>query len=285
MIAATTSKRLSRAIFAVAAVSVLALLPWLSRIEPLLASAVLLALCVLTAMAASASIQTLSVMAGSIAALVGGMLFSAAPALSGALLLGLIYAERTYRVRGRREQGLHLVLALIGGALSASLCAHYLDVSITTRGVAYSLVAVLVMLPFVLEADDPLAHELQNLGAELGGAVGELLRTGAGLRRDGDPGLLDKSTCREVRASWTSLISVARARARIETNRAARSAHRLALIARLDGRIEQHVTALGRTFTAAQEVRAAEASLDDEALRNVETSGESLEQISRALVD
>jgi hypothetical protein len=275
---------LSRVIFAVGAVSVLAFLPWLSRIEPLIASAVLLGLCVLTAMAASASIQTLSVMAGSVAALVGGMLFSAAPALSGALLLGLIYAERTCRVRGRREQGLHLVLALIGGALSASLCAHYLDVSFSTRGVAYSLVAVLVMLPFVLEADDPLAHELQNLGAELGGEVGELLRTGAGLRRDGDSGLLDKSTRREVRASWTSLIGVTRARARIETNRA-RSAHRLALIARLDGRIEQHVTALGRTFTAAQEVRAAEASLDDVALRNVETSGESLEQISRALVD
>jgi hypothetical protein len=45
------------------------------------------------------------------------------------------------------------------------------------------------------------------------------------------------------------------------------------------------VKALSRMYTAVDEARAAEASLDDGALRSIETSGESLEQMSRAIVE
>jgi hypothetical protein len=290
-----------RVVLAAAGVSCFALLPHTTKVEPLLSAAMLLGLCVLLSVAASASIQSLSLMAGSLAALAAGTVFGTSPALGGALLLGLAYSERTLRVRGRASRAVHVGLALLAGGMAAALAAHYIDIPVTTRIVTAAILAVLVMLPLVVEAEDALAHELDALAHELDGLAGKpsaqiaaKLREAAALRRDGDPRLLDVSTQREVSASWRTLLGVARARVRIEiqapeiqvssVNRAG-SAHRLALIARLESSIEQHVTALGRTFTAAQEVRAVEASLDDSALRNVETSGESLEQMSRALVD
>jgi hypothetical protein len=53
----------------------------------------------------------------------------------------------------------------------------------------------------------------------------------------------------------------------------------------VDERIGEHVKALSRAYTAAGAAQAAEASLDDAALRGVEHAGESLEEVSRAIVD
>jgi hypothetical protein len=46
-----------------------------------------------------------------------------------------------------------------------------------------------------------------------------------------------------------------------------------------------YVTALSRAYTAVDTVHAAELGLDDAALKNVETAGESLDEVSRAMVD
>ena len=64
-----------------------------------------------------------------------------------------------------------------------------------------------------------------------------------------------------------------------------RRGQRDTIIARLDQRIGEHVQALERALTAADEARAAELSADDHALRNVENAGESLDEVSNALVD
>lgn len=61
--------------------------------------------------------------------------------------------------------------------------------------------------------------------------------------------------------------------------------HRHAVIARLDARIEAHVATLARAYTAADTAQAAEVSLDDGALRVVETTGESLEQMTEAICE
>jgi len=57
------------------------------------------------------------------------------------------------------------------------------------------------------------------------------------------------------------------------------------VLRRVDERIGDHVKALSRAYTAAGAARAAEASLDDAALRSVETAGDSLEALSRAMVE
>ena len=58
-----------------------------------------------------------------------------------------------------------------------------------------------------------------------------------------------------------------------------------AVMKRVDERIGDHVKALSRAYTAAGAARAAETSLDDAALRGTENAGESLEQVSRAIVE
>lgn len=53
----------------------------------------------------------------------------------------------------------------------------------------------------------------------------------------------------------------------------------------IDQKIADHVAALTRAYTAVDTARAAELGLDDEAARGVDAVGETLEEVSRALVD
>jgi hypothetical protein len=52
-----------------------------------------------------------------------------------------------------------------------------------------------------------------------------------------------------------------------------------------DRKLADHVAAIARAVAADGTARAAEAGLDDAALRTAETHGESLEEASRAIVD
>src|SRR5262249_17549198 len=123
------------------------------------------------------------------------------------------------------------------------------------------------------------------------------LREGAELRRAADATLLDRSTARQVKKTWAALLRLAEARGRLERNVLAR--HRTAIesatngpaaraatgVNRVDERIAEHVAVLARAYAAVDTARAAEASLDDAALRSVETVGESLESMSKAIVE
>jgi hypothetical protein len=53
----------------------------------------------------------------------------------------------------------------------------------------------------------------------------------------------------------------------------------------VDAKLADHVTALSRAYTAVDTAHAAELGLDDAALKHVETASESLDEVSRALVD
>ena len=50
-------------------------------------------------------------------------------------------------------------------------------------------------------------------------------------------------------------------------------------------RLTEHVTILSRAYTAVDTARAAAAGLDDADLRTVESMGDSLEDVSRAMVE
>ena len=63
------------------------------------------------------------------------------------------------------------------------------------------------------------------------------------------------------------------------------AARAASVVKRVDDRITEHVAALARAYAAAGTARAAEASLDDAALRSVESVGESLESMTKAIVE
>ena len=57
------------------------------------------------------------------------------------------------------------------------------------------------------------------------------------------------------------------------------------MIRRVDQRIAEHVDSLNRMYTAADAASAAGLSLDDAALRSVETTLETLDEVSKAMME
>jgi MFS family permease len=252
----------------------------------------LVALGVMLAIAASGVPSALAVAGGAAGAFAGGVLASASPAAAGAALVALCYGERTSRVRGRRAVALHIGAALLGGALAGIAASSFSAAPLTVRAIAVVVAAVLLALPLLIGADDPMAHALDQAASDLepGGAktTSAALREGAELRRAQDDELLDRKTVKQLRRTWASLLRLAEARVRlvrVSEGPGSAAAVSGAVAKRLDERIAEHVAALSKAIAAAGAARAAEVSLDDTALRGVETAGESLEQVSRAIVD
>lgn len=274
------------------AVSFLFGLEPLSRTWGTLPSAALLVLAGVVFAVAASGAHALAVAAGAAGALAFGLLSPLSAGAAGAAIVALGFGERSLRVRDSSARALHLGLAILGGALAGAISAHHADATLTVRAVVIVVAAVLVALPLLVEADDPVAHGLELLAVELPGEVGQRLHEGAQLRRtvEGpavEEGLLDADTRRHAAQTWRGLLELATARARLERKptTAEQRAHGDALRRRLDDRIGAHVTALTRIYTAADEARAAEVSLEDTALRRVESTGESLEEVSRAIVE
>jgi len=335
--------------------------------------------------------NAVSVAAGALGAFAAGALAAGAlaevsaevsAAAAGAALLSFCFAERTWRVRGRLPRLAHVGTALLAGGAAGWLTASYATADPLVALVVLVVAAVLAGMPLWIEADDPVAHALDGLGASVGEPAKSSLFEGAQLRRGTDPSLLDRATRDGVRKTWRNLLVLARTRARLEHTSAARIAfantaragasvpvavmvteptaccandalstteplsqqraleaagvnppmdselptststvgeelaasedtvaseetavgkntapalartsqllprsHRRAVLARLDARIAEHVATLARAYTAADTAHAAEVSLDDGALRAVETTGESLEQMTEAICD
>jgi hypothetical protein len=53
----------------------------------------------------------------------------------------------------------------------------------------------------------------------------------------------------------------------------------------VDQRLAEHVTILSKAYTAVDTARAAAVGLDDADLRTIESMGDSLEDVSRAMVE
>jgi hypothetical protein len=258
---------------------------------------VLLALGIALAFSASGSFAALAAAGGALGAFASAVLAPASPAAGGAVLVGLAFAERTSRVRGRRERLLHIAAGVLGGALAGSLSTAYGSASLAVRGVAAVVAAVLVALPLFVEADDPVAHRLDGYAEDVSAPAKEALREGAELRRAADATLLDRGTARQVKRTWAALLRLAEARDRLERSVLAKhratleaatngpAARAAVVVKRVDERIAEHVSVLTRAYAAVDTARAAEASLDDAALRSVETVGESLESMSKAIVE
>ncbi len=274
----------------VAAACAFGLAPLATRFGVVPGSAWLVALAVGLALAASGAFQSLAVAGGAAGALAGTVLGSVSPAAGGAVLVALAFAERTSRVRGTQARLLHVGSTLLVGALAGSLAAAYGSASPAVRAVAVVVAAVLVALPLLVDADDPLAHALESASARVSDPARAALRDGAELRRQVEDVPGDVAADKGVHRTWGTLLKLANARVRLERNRARAQrepagATALAVVEMVDQRIRDHVTALSRAYTAADTARAAAVGLDDAALKSALHVGESLEDVSRAMVD
>jgi hypothetical protein len=278
---------LQRALLFLSAAAAFALSPYATRLGPVAGPALLVALGVGLALAASGSLNAIAAATGAVGAFAAGVLATTVPAVAGAVLCALCYTERTMRVRGAVGRAVHVGVALAGGALAGGAAAHFAGAAMTVQAVVVVVAAVLCSLPQLVDAEDPLAHSLDELAEELPDAIAARLREGAELCRSVEPTLLDRESHRLARQTWTTLLQLATTRVRLERTQKQRpgAAHGAAVRQRLDRRIEEHVDALARMYTAVDEVKAAEASLEDGALRTVENNNESLEQMSKAIVE
>jgi len=287
-----------RIVFLVAAALLFGLAPLSARLGPVPGALLLVGLAGLLSLAASGVPNALAIAGGALGAFAGGVLSPFSSAAAGAVLVGLCFAERTSRVRSAGARRLHLLGAIVAGALASSLADRFSAAPPALRAVAVIVAAVLVALPLLIDADDPIAHALEAASTEVTGAVAASLASGAELRRTVDEDLLDRQMIAPMRQTWISLLKLAEARTRLAQTRTAPSPSKpsgigegalrspaLAVIERLDARIADHVAALTRAYTAVNTAKAAEISLDDTALRGVEMAGESLEHVSQAILD
>jgi MFS family permease len=272
----------------VAAACAFGVVPWLGGLGNVAGSLALLALAVALAFAASSGFFAVAAAGGALGAFASAVLSPVSPAVGGAALIGLAFAERTMRVRGRTARLTHVGAALLGGALAGSLSSAFASASLAVRVVAAVVAAVLVALPLLVEADDPIAHTLEDASTFVVQPAQTTLREAAELRRNSREVPLDPETARTVQRTWRSLLRLGEARVRLERTRATlvtAGSPALAVVTMLDQKLADHTAALARAVAALDAARAAEVGLDDAALKTAETHGESLEEASRAILD
>ena len=284
--------------FIVAAASLFAFAPLAGRFGAVPSSIALVWMGVLLALFASAGTgsYSLSIGAGALGALANGVLGAASPLVAGAVLVGAAFAERTTRVRTRNARAVHVLLGLVGGAMAGSLSHAYSSAALPVVAVAAVVAAVLAALPLLIEADDPVAHALDAAADSVSGDVKSTLTQGAELRRTSSEIPLDRATRARVKTTWQSLLKLAEARVRLERTRPlpiaivvegppAPPSAADQVLKMLDQKIAEHVQVLGKAYTAVDAVTAARIGIDDSALKTVDSMGDSLEEVSRALVE
>lgn len=275
--------------FLVAAASLFALGPVADRFGPVVSSLVVVWLAVMAALCASGHVAALAVVGGAAGALGTGVLASTSPAVAGAVLVAAAFAERTTRIRSRNARALHVLLALVTGAGAGSLASSFTLAATSVYVVSIIVSAVLVSLPLLVEADDPLAHALERTAADVTGPARASLLEGVELRRTAAEIPLDRDAAARVRTTWKSLLDLAEARLRLERRRVVSVDPRVSdgdpVLAMVDRRIEDQVRALARAYAAVDTAHAAAKGLDDTAQKAVESMGDSLDEVSRAMVE
>lgn len=228
-------------------------------------------------------LHALAVAAGALAALALVALGPSSVALGGGAFVLLASAPRALRIEGRRALGAHGALAFVGGALAATVGARYgADASLAVRAASLVVAGLIAALPLAVTAEDPIAHALASVAAELTGDVSAALSRAAALRRrtvDGEVlRQLPEETLARIDAGWKSL-------QRTAIRRAALGAELAAGAAVIDRRIAAHVDVLERIHAAASERLARTLGLEDPGLAAAKLEREGIEAEVRALAE
>ena len=291
--------------FLVAAASLFAIAPIANRFGPVGSSIALVWLGVLVAICASGTANSMAVASGALGAFGSGVLATVSPAAAGAVMVAAAFAERTTRVRSKTARAVHVLVALVGGGLAGSLSTAFTASSIPVLAVAVVVAAVLAALPLLVDADDPVAHALEQAARDVSEPAKASFLSGADLRRQVEDVPLDKATADRVKKTWQSLLRLAEARVRLEKSRPkvflrvdaapvsqpgqekalAPTNAADAVLSMVDEKISEHVNVLAKAYTAMDTARAAAVGLDDTGLKSVEVLGEALEEESRAMIE
>lgn len=310
--------------FLVAAASLFALAPIATRFGPVASSVAIVWLGVLLAICASGTAQSMAIASGALGAFGSGILAPVSPAAAGAVLVAAAFAERTSRIRSKTARAVHVLVALVGGGLAGSLSTAFNASSVPVMLVAIVVAAVLAALPLLVDADDPLAHALDVASSSVSEPARTALAQGAELRRTAEDVPLDRATEMRVKKTWQSLLRLAEARVRLERSRPnhlvriaalagpaafdaaappslpaapvsttaspspaalAQPSASDAVLGMVDQRLLEHVAVLSKAYTAVDTARAAAVGLEDADLRTVDSMGDSLEDVSRAMVE
>src|SRR6185369_3027994 len=115
--------------FVVAAISLFAFEPFAGRFGPVVSSVAIVWFGVLLALFATGVSAShgwaLAIGTGALGAFASGVLGATSPMVAGAVLVAAAFAERTLRVRSRTARAVHVIIALVGGALAGSLSHAY----------------------------------------------------------------------------------------------------------------------------------------------------------------
>lgn len=316
--------------FFVAAASLFAVAPLAHRFGVVASSLLLVWLGVLAAAAATNAFTSFAVASGALGAFASGVLATVSPATAGAVMMGFAFAERTSRVRDRTARAVHVLLALVSGAMAGSIAFSFSASSPLVYGVAIAVAAILASLPLLVAADDAVAHALEIAALDIEGPARTTLLEGAELRRRSVDVPLDADAAERVQTTWKSLVRLAEVRGRLARTRpllltsvdasiepasseeitdapagndaladapadkdvpaskdkpAVKGTTADTVTAMVERRIREHVQALARAYSAVDTVMAAATGLDDAAQKSVESMNESLEEVSRALVE
>ncbi len=320
--------------FFVAAASLFAVAPIAHRFGVVASSLLLVWLGVLAAAAATNAFTSFAVASGALGAFASGVLATVSPATAGAVMMGFAFAERTSRVRDRTARAVHVLLALVSGAMAGSIAFSFSASSPLVYGVAIAVAAILASLPLLVAADDAVAHALEIAALDIEGPARTTLLEGAELRRRSVDVPLDADAAERVQTTWKSLVRLAEVRGRLARTRpllltsvdasiepasseeitdapagndapadvpadapagndvpaskdkpAVKGTTADTVTAMVERRIREHVQALARAYSAVDTVMAAATGLDDAAQKSVESMNESLEEVSRALVE
>ena len=134
--------------FVVAAASLFALAPVANRFGPVASSIALVWLGVLVAICASGTANAMAVATGALGAFGAGVLAPLSPAAAGAVIVAAAFAERTTRIRSRTARAVHVLVALVGGALAGSLSSAFSASSLPVTVVAVIVASVLAAASF-----------------------------------------------------------------------------------------------------------------------------------------
>ena len=276
---------MNRVAFFLASACLFGLVPFVGRLGPVVGSLALVAAGIAVAIAASSVPTAIGVASGALGAFAAGLLGTVSPFVAGAVLVSMFFAERTLRVRGVGARAAHLGVAAVTGGIAGLVMATYSAAAFPVLSVAIVVCSVLIGLPLLVDADDPLAHALSLASQDVPEPSRSALREGAELRRHGREVPLDADTEARVKSTWRSLLKLTEARVRLARAPAQAGSPAEAVVKMVDDKIKDHVTALSRAYTAVDTARAAHVGLDDAALKSVETMGESLDDVSKAMAE
>lgn len=276
---------MKKALLLASAAAAFGLAPYAKPLGQVPGAAWLVLLGVALGLGTSGYVSALAIAFGATAALTGTILGSVSPAVGGAVLVALAYGERTLRVRTAQGKLLHVGAAFGAGALAGTVAMAYGTAQTAVHAVAVVVAAVLVTLPQLIDADDPLAHSLEGASKLVEGSAKGSLRDGAELRRQAMDIPLDDEAQTLAGKTWVALDKLADVRVRLERTKRDGNKTSGAIAEMIDGKIRDHVSALGRVYTAADTKRAATVGLDDLALKNVETASASMDDVSEALAE